>query len=147
MASKYDQGFYTPINPEKYIGEGKIFYRSSWERKLMEMLDTHSNIIHWASESIKIPYVNPFTNKYTVYVPDFLIIYEDKDGIRKSEIIEIKPLKETVLSEARTAKDKAAVALNSFKWKAATEWANRHGIIFRVMNENSIFNNPTKKRK
>jgi len=143
----YVQGKFIPTSPEKYVGTYPIYFRSSWEFKLMQMLDTHSNIVNWASESIRIPYINPFTNKYSIYVPDFLIVYEDKNGARKAEIVEIKPLKETMLSEAKGARDKAAVALNSFKWKAATEWAKQHGLTFRVMNETHIFNNPTKKRK
>ena len=143
----YVHGEYKPQNPDKYVGTYPIFFRSSWEFKLMQMLDSHPSIINWASESLKIPYINPFTNKYSVYVPDFLIVYDDKDGKRKSEIVEIKPLKETTLSEAKGARDKAAVALNAFKWKAATEWARSHGMTFRVMTENNIFNNPTKKRK
>lgn len=147
MASKYYQGTYTLINPEKYVGNNSPIFRSSWEIKLMQMLDTNPNVIHWASESIKIPYINPFTNKYSVYIPDFFVVYEDKNNNRKSEIIEVKPLKETVLSEAKSQRDKAAVALNQFKWKAASEWARSKGIGFRVMNEDSIFNNPGKRKR
>lgn len=146
MAHKYHQNFFTPTNPEKYVGQNIPYFRSSWERKFMETLDTHPSIIQWASESIKIPYINPFTNKYSVYIPDFLIIYDDKHNVRKTEIIEIKPLKETTLSEARSQRDKASVALNMFKWKAATAWAKQHGITFRVMNEADIYNDPRKKR-
>lgn len=142
----YVQGKFTPTSPDKYVGTYPIYFRSSWEFKLMQMLDTHPSVLNWASESIRIPYTNPFTNKYSIYVPDFFIVSEDKNGIRKAEIIEIKPLKETLLSEARGARDKAAVALNSFKWKAATEWAKQHGMVFRVMNETHIFNNPTKRK-
>jgi hypothetical protein len=142
----YVHGEFKPTAPDKYVGTYPIYFRSSWEFKLMKMLDTHPNIINWASESIKIPYINPFTNKYSVYVPDFLIISEDKNGNRKAEIIEVKPLKETTMEEAKGAKDKAAVALNSVKWKAATEWAKHHGMSFRVMTENHIFDNPKKRR-
>ena len=147
MASKFHQGQYTPINPDKYVGTYPIHFRSSWEIRLMETLDTNPNIIHWASESIKIPYINPFTNKPSMYIPDFFIVYDDKNNNRKAEIIEVKPLKETLLSEARSQRDKAAVALNAFKWKAATEWAKQHSMTFRVMSEFDIFNKPGKKRK
>lgn len=112
----------------------------------MQMLDTHPNIIHWASESIRIPYINPFTNKPTIYIPDFFVVYDDKDNTRRAEIIEVKPRKEMLLAEARSQRDKAAVALNAFKWKAATEWAKAHSMTFRVMSETDIFNNPRKKR-
>jgi hypothetical protein len=142
----YVHGEFKLSNPDKYIGTHPIYFRSSWEFKLMQMFDTHPNILNWASESLKIPYMNPFTNKYSVYVPDFLIVYNDRDGKKKSEIIEVKPLKETMLSEAKTKKDKAAVALNSFKWQAANNWAEQHGLTFRVMTEHDIFNNPVKRK-
>ena len=34
----------------------------------------------WASESIKIPFQNPLTGRHTVYVPDFFIQYNNKNG-------------------------------------------------------------------
>jgi len=147
MAGKYHQGTFTPKNPEKYIGTYPIQFRSSWEIRLMQVFDTHPNVLNWASESIRIPYVNPFTNKPAMYIPDFFVVYDTKSNTRKSEIIEVKPLKETSMESARSQRDKAAVALNAFKWKAAHEWASSRGIAFRVMNEDSIFNSPVNKRK
>ena len=144
---KYVQGHYTPENPTKYVGTYPIVFRSSWEYKLMEMFDTHSSIIEWASESLKIPYTNPFTNKYTVYVPDFVVVYQDAKGTRKAEIIEVKPSKETFLEEAKSQKHKLAAVLNAHKCNAAQIFAQSHGMTFRVMNEHHIFNNPGTKRK
>lgn len=141
MAS-YVQGQYKPVNPSKYVGTYPIYFRSSWEHKVMVMFDTNPNIISWASESLKIPYVNPFTGKYTVYVPDFVVTYVDAKGSQKAEIIEVKPAKETFLEQAKSQRAKAAVALNTYKWAAAQAFANHHGMTFRVMNENNIFNNP-----
>jgi hypothetical protein len=138
----YFQGQYKPINPSKYVGTYPIFFRSSWEHKVMIMFDTNPNIISWASESIKIPYQNPFTGKYTVYVPDFVVTYVDAKGNQKAEIIEVKPAKETFLEKAKSQRAKAAVALNTFKWAAAQAFAKHHGMTFRVMNEENIFNNP-----
>ncbi len=142
MASKYFQGTYTPVNPEKYVGTYPIVWRSSWEFKVMVMFDTNPNISSWASESLKIPYRNPFTGKYTVYIPDFVVSYVDADGMQKAEIIEVKPAKETFLEQAKTQRAKAAVALNTFKWAAAHACAKQHGMQFRVMTETNIFNNP-----
>lgn len=141
MAS-YVQGQYKPVNSSKYVGTYPIYFRSSWEHKVMVMFDTNPNIISWASESLKIPYVNPFTGKYTVYVPDFVVTYVDAKGNQKAEIIEVKPAKETFLEQAKSQKAKAAVALNTYKWAAAQAFANHHGMTFRVMTENNIFNNP-----
>jgi hypothetical protein len=145
MSRSYVQGQYKPLNPSKYVGQYPIIFRSSWEFTVMKMLDTNPNIISWASESIKIPYQNPFTGKYTVYVPDFIVNYIDATGKQKAEIIEVKPAKETFLEQAKSAKSKAAVALNTHKWAAAHAFAKQHGMSFRVMNENNIFNNPKRK--
>jgi hypothetical protein len=141
-AGKFDKGYYTPVNPEKYIGSKPPLHRSSWERKVMEMFDANPNILKWSSESLKIPYQNPFTGKYTVYVPDFVVTYVDAKGNHITEIIEVKPAKETFLEQAKSQKAKAAVALNTFKWAAAQVYAKNHGLSFRVMTENNIFNNP-----
>ena len=146
MARKYHQGIYTPINSGKYAGLSLPHFRSSWEFKAMQFFDTNPNIISWASESLKIPYQNPFTGKYTVYVPDFVVTYIDAKGNQKAEIIEIKPAKETFLEQARSQQAKAAVALNTFKWAAAQAFAKSHGMTFRVMSESNIFNNPSGKR-
>jgi len=140
--NSYVQGQYKPINPAKYVGTYPIMFRSSWEFKVMQMFDSNSNITSWASESLKIPYQNPFTGKYTVYVPDFVVTYVDAKGNQRAEIIEVKPAKETFLEQAKSQKAKAAVALNTFKWAAAQAFAKNHGMTFRVMNEGNIFNNP-----
>jgi hypothetical protein len=142
MASKYVQGYYTVLNPDKYVGKGKPMFRSSWEFKVMQMFDTNPNITNWASESLKIPYQNPFTGKYTVYVPDFIVTYVDAKGNRKAEIIEVKPAKETFLEQAKSQRAKAAVALNTYKWAAAHAFAKQHGMTFRVLTEQNLFNNP-----
>jgi len=141
----YVQGQYKPINPGKYVGSYPIIFRSSWEHKVMVMFDTNPSITSWGSESIKIPYQNPFTGKYTVYVPDFVVTYVDAKGNQKAEIIEVKPAKETFLEQAKSQRAKAAVALNTFKWAAAQAFAKHHGMTFRVMNEENIFNNPKRK--
>src|SRR5664280_2746553 len=138
MANNYHQGQYKPAHPEKYVGTYPIFFRSSWENRVMQMFDTNPNIISWASESLKIPYRNPFTGKYTVYVPDFVVTYVDAKGNQKAEIIEVKPAKETFLEQAKSQRAKAAVALNTFKWAAAHEFAKQHGLGFRIMNEGNI---------
>lgn len=142
MAHSYSKGKYTPTNPNKYVGTYPIIFRSSWELKVMIMFDNDPRIHTWASEPLKIPYQNPFTGKYTVYVPDFVVTYVDAKGNQKAEIIEVKPAKETFLEQAKSQKAKAAVALNTFKWQAAQVFAQNHGMSFRVMTENNIFNNP-----
>ena len=139
FVSKYSQGFYTPTNPEKYIGKGSIRYRSSWEWAYMNFLDESSGVLQWASESIRIPYRNPFTGKNTIYVPDFFMLYVDKDGKKHAEVIEIKPSKETTMEGAKSMRDRASVALNQAKWAAANAWCRSQGLVFRVLTESDIF--------
>ncbi len=107
----------------------------------MQFCDNNPAILGWASEAIKIPYRNPFTNKQTIYVPDFLIIYIDAAQQKHAEVIEIKPSTETLVEKARSVRDRAYVALNHAKWAAATAWCKNQGMRFRVVTENEIFHN------
>jgi hypothetical protein len=139
---KFAQGKFEPKNPEKYIGIGSPRYRSSWEWAVMNMFDQNPAIQRWASESIKIPYKNPFTGKNTIYVPDFFVNYIDKTGKQHAELWEVKPLKQTGLKEAGKSKHAQAHAiLNMAKWEAARSWCKQQNIIFRVISENDIFHN------
>ena len=144
---KFSQGFFTPTNPEKYIGRGSIKYRSSWELRFMNFLDTHPSVKQWASEAISIKYENPVAKKVKSYIPDFFIIYEDATGNRKGELVEIKPHKETTLEAAgRSTKNQIQAVVNQAKWAAAKEFCSRNGISFRVITEHDMFTN-TKKAK
>jgi len=95
--AKYAQSQYRIKNIEKYIGNKTPFYRSSWEFHFCKFCDENPNILKWASEAIKIPYRNPFTGKYTVYVPDFFISYIDAENRQHNELIEVKPNNQTSL--------------------------------------------------
>lgn len=148
MANNYSQGYYTVLNPEKYVGSGTPKYRSGWELTFMRFCDNHPSVVSWASENVRIPYKNPFTGKDTFYVPDFFVVYQNAAG-RKAELVEIKPKAQAVMELARSQQEKAAVALNMVKWHAARAWCKRMGATFRVLTEEDIFNNanPTKKRR
>ncbi len=91
MIPRFAKGKFSPKNKEKYVGLKNPTYRSSWEHAFMRLCDEHPNVAKWASESIKIPYRHPFTGKYTVYVPDFFIVYVDKNGAKHAELIEVNP--------------------------------------------------------
>ena len=80
----FARGRYELKNPNKYIGTRTPMYRSSWEWQFMKLCDEHPSVAKWASESIKIPYRNPLDGKYTVYVPDFFIVYSNKKGKTKA---------------------------------------------------------------
>mgnify|MGYP003352363661 FL=1 len=139
MANNYTQGFFTPTNPQKYIGSNSPKYRSGWELTVMRFCDNHPSVIAWASESLRIPYRNPFTGRDTTYYPDFLITYQDKNGNKISEVVEVKPRNQASLELARSQQEKAAVILNMAKWEAARAWCKAHGLKFRVVTEQDIF--------
>ena len=139
VRTRFSQGRFTPKNPDKYIGTYPIRYRSSWELVFMNKCDTHPNIKQWASESIKIPYRNPLTKKHTIYVPDFLVSYVDKTGKPHVEVIEIKPVRQSMMEKARGARARAVVAINTAKWEAAGKWCKKNGMTFRVMTEADMF--------
>ena len=136
---QFAKGVYDLKNPQKYAGKKAPFYRSSWELTFMRMCDNHPAVLSWASEPVRIPYRNPFTGKYTMYVPDFIMVYQNKNGQKIGELVEIKPKAQTLMEKAKTQNDKAKILLNREKWKAAGEWAKRKGLRFRIVNEDSIY--------
>lgn len=139
MATKYHQQIFKPKHPEKYVGKGSIKMRSSWETHFAIFCDTNPNILEWASEAIRIPYIHPFTHKKTSYVPDFLIRYKDASGNIKTELIEIKPYKQSVVEGKMNQKQKATVAINHAKWQAAAAYCKKAGIDFRIVTEKDLF--------
>lgn len=138
--SRFAQGKYTIKNPEKYIGTKTPTYRSSWEFAFCKFCDEHPSVAKWASEAIKIPYRNPFTGKYTIYVPDFFISYVDKNGKQQHEIIEVKPSDQAFRENVGKSKhNQAHYVLNQAKWGAARAYAKQQGLVFRIVTENDLF--------
>ena len=143
---KFAKGRYNLKNQEKYIGLKTPTYRSGWEQAFMRLCDEHPNVHKWASESIKVPYRHPFTGKYTVYVPDFFVVYIDKDGKKHAELIEVKPLAQTNMESAgRNMGKRKQVIINQAKWEAATAYAKQNRIRFRVVSEEQLFHNGNRK--
>jgi hypothetical protein len=143
--ANFRQGNYIVKNPNKYVGKGTPRYRSGWELTFMMFLDSNDNIVQWASESISIPYRNPITGKQSMYVPDFFVTYRSRDNTTRAELIEIKPKKQSLIESKMSDRDRAIVAVNYAKWDSATKWARRNGLTFRVINEDQIFHQGTKK--
>jgi hypothetical protein len=137
--SRFQQGTFTPKNADKYVGKKLPYYRSSWELRFCMVCDQHPNIIQWASEPVQIPYYNPVTLKMSFYIPDFIIYYVDKNNNKKAEMIEIKPIQQASLKEAKTKKDKIALIVNMAKWKAAKAFCTKQGMVFRIMTRDQIF--------
>ena len=103
----------------------------------MKMVDTNPNIVQWMCEPkhLNIRYQNPLKKKVCSYWPDFLIKYAN--GV--IELIEIKPFKETVLTENSTQYDKLMLVQNHSKWAAAKVFCDKRKINFRVITEKQLF--------
>jgi hypothetical protein len=141
-------GSFVPKNPQKYVAANihNITYRSSWEQSMMMVLDNHPNVVGWASEAVRIPYQKPVMEgghmimKATFYVPDFFVVYEDRDGKRHTELIEIKPSDEHPSYGKKTSRLKEArQALNALKWQAALKFCQARGWTFRVATDRDLF--------
>lgn len=146
--ANFAQGTFVPINSKKYVGKGNPRYRSGWEWAFFQFCDTNENVLEWASEAISIKYQHPITGKITNYVPDVFLRYRTRNNKVCTEIIEIKPKKQSVIAEGSrmSERDRMIVAINHAKWAAAQAWCQRAGIVFRVLNEDALFRNPGKKR-
>jgi hypothetical protein len=142
--SRWANGTYTLMNPAKYVGNGTPRYRSGWEHAFFKFCDSNDAVLQWASESIAIPYRNPITGKPSQYIPDILMTYRTRDNLVKAELIEIKPKKQSVIEEKMSSRDRAVVAINYAKWHAATLWAKKNGLTFRVVTEQDMFKNGSK---
>jgi hypothetical protein len=144
--ANYAQGTFTPRNPQKYVGKHKPKYRSGWELTFMTFCDTHKSVTHWASESMSVPYRSPLDGKMHMYIPDFFVVYQNKFGKAIAEVVEIKPKKQSLIeSRTASARDRAVVAVNHAKWQAATAYCKMQGFSFRVITEDDLFRNGSRK--
>ena len=147
MPRRFAQGRFSLKNPDKYMGTKDPLYRSSWEFAFMKFCDESAAIAKWASEAVRIPYRNPLTGRYTIYVPDFFINYVDKGGQPHAEIVEIKPQNQSLKEKVgKNLNNQASYILNRAKWEAATVWCRQKGLRFRVINETDIFHQGNKRR-
>tara|TARA_E500000178_G_C16983893_1_gene737210 strand:- start:621 stop:1061 length:441 start_codon:yes stop_codon:yes gene_type:complete len=145
--AKFAQGRYVVKNPAKYVGTKSPLARSSWETVFMRMLDEHPNVAQWASESIKIPYKDPLTGKYSIYVPDFFIVYNDKNGKQHAEVIEVKPKNQTLREKVGKSRfNQEQYIKNMAKWEAAAAWCKQKRVRFRIVSEEEIFHQGAKRK-
>ena len=144
--AKFAQGRFEMKNPDKYVGKKTPLARSSWEFVFMRMLDENPGVLNWASESIQIPYQDPLTGRYTIYVPDFFMVYADKSGKKHAEVIEVKPASQTFREQVGKSKyNQEQYVKNLAKWEAAQVWCKQQGLVFRVVNEGDIFHQGAKR--
>jgi hypothetical protein len=144
--SKFAQGVFTPKNPRKYVGKGQPRYRSGWEWSFFHFCDQNDQVLEWASEAVVIKYRHPFTGKITNYIPDVFLRYRTRNNKICTELVEIKPRKQSVIEGKMNERNRMIVAINHAKWAAARAWCQQAGIVFRVLNEDSLFRNTGKTR-
>jgi hypothetical protein len=95
-------------------------YRSGYESKVYELLDSWVEVEGFAVEPFKIPYV--FEGKPKTYTPDILVSFLDGH----KELWEIKPENQTGLP------------INKAKWKSAEAACDTRGWLFKVITEQVI---------
>lgn len=155
--AEWHQGIFSPKFSKKVLNENAIYFRSSYELRMMNYLDLNDNVIRWGSEVIVIPYVNEVDGKKHRYVTDFYA--EIKQGsIIKKYIIEVKPMNQCEqLNEKgelilpRPPKKKTAKALQNYlnkcntirknhsKWSYAREFCKRNGLEWLVITECDLY--------
>ena len=136
------KGKFVPSNPSKYLGNWKkIIFRSLWERKVMIWCDTSGNVLEWSSEEIIIPYICPTDRKRHRYYPDFYI-KSINNGVIKTQIVEVKPKKQTSPPTKGRKKRKTYLIesktwiKNQAKWEAAVEYCKDRNWEFHIITEN-----------
>jgi hypothetical protein len=139
------KGYFKPKNPNKYLGDPtNIIYRSLWELKLMGFLDTHPEIVSWASEEVVIPYRSPVDNRLHRYFPDFVVKKKTENNVVETLLIEIKPESQVIEPKRqkkptkRYIKEVMTYGVNQAKWKAAERYCKDRNWKFIVMTEHHL---------
>lgn len=124
VQGKYDKSKYGKSGYGTYKKAGRVFFRSSWEKKAFEMLDTDNNVESFVVEPFSIPYFRKEGNRKNLrnYVPDILVTYTD--GSKK--LVEVKP---ACYLEA---------VINIAKFTAAREKCLNEGWAFEVWTQKEL---------
>jgi hypothetical protein len=112
---RFREGYYESTKMGK-----SIHYRSGYEAKIYEYLDSDAEVLTFEVEPFEIDYIHK--GKAHKYVPDILIRFLDG----RTELWEVKPSSQTMLEK------------NQDKWFAATKACKTRGWEFIVMTETGI---------
>lgn len=162
---KFHQGYYYPKHPEKCLTKENV-YRSGWEYFFMRYCDDSPNIVRWASEPVKVQYLNPVANmqkcvkegldpqnplnwKVCNYYTDFWIEMKGQNNTIRKIFIEIKPYAQTqqpkpinenasMKEHKRYNREAETYLVNIQKWKAATKEFQSRGAEFMVVTEKTL---------
>ena len=162
--SNYNQGNYIPKNKDKVIKlntQGGVYFRSSWEKKIMHWLDNNNTITKWGAECMRIPYQKThFDNgdtkiKEHSYFPDFYYEMRLSDDTLKQVVVEVKPMKEfQMVQDLNEGKlnvpengmkklknfeyDLKMAYKNKQKWETMINWCNKKGYDFIIITEQHL---------
>ena len=139
------KGFFKPKNPHKYRGDrNNIIYRSRWELRVMTFLDDHPDVITWGSEEVIVPYKSPIDGRWHRYFVDFIVTKINKDGVKETSLIEVKPASQTVPPQVSNKKTKRYITevttwgVNQAKWAAAEKFCRQKGWTFHIFTEKEL---------
>lgn len=146
--SQFKQGYYKPINPQKYVGKGDLIYRSSWEEKFCIYCDKNPNVTMWAIEPERyiVPYISVIDHKEHWYHPDFYVkVKDDSEQGFKELLVEIKPTKDLRRPKKPNRLSEKAIKnykyrsktylVNMCKYKYAKKYAEQRGMEFIFVTE------------
>lgn len=139
---KYKQGFYKPVNPDKFLGSTAI-YRSGLELGFFKFCDLNENVLKWGSENIVIPYVSPLDGKVHRYFVDNYVVIKEGINIKKY-LIEIKPFNQTrppttkYRKKAHLIYEQKQYTTNLAKWEAARKYCSMKGLQFLILTEKEL---------
>lgn len=143
-SSKFYQGKYRVKYPSKYSGSiSDVVYRSSWEAKFMVWCDHNPNVVSWASETVVIPYISPVDGRPHRYFVDFYVKIQDRNGVVKGFLVEVKPKKQTIPPQQqkktkRFIQEALTYEVNQAKWNAASKYCEERGMQFLVLTEDHL---------
>ena len=138
---QFKKGIYPLKNPQKFLGKGNPFFRSSYEEKFFKMCDEGTKIKQWGSESFAIPYINPFDGKQHLYYIDNFVIMTDGSKY----LVEVKPFKQTIPPTVSKRKKKETILfenytynVNQAKWESANKFAKSKKWQFILITEKEL---------
>lgn len=138
------QGYFIPDNPHKYVGDvNKIIFRSSYELKFLQHLDSEPSVLRYNSEEVVVPYRSPVDNRFHRYFVDFWVEIKTRTGIEQ-KLIEIKPYSQTLEPKKKKRKSRKYLLemktymVNKAKWEAASAYAIEMNAEFLVFTEREL---------
>lgn len=136
---RFKQGVINPQSCKKLFPSQKnepIIYRSSYEKRFIEWLETCKDVEMWGSECTPVKYINAYDGKTHTYYPDYVALV---NGIMC--IYEVKPYNQCVPPNSNIPKDSYAwktYITNMSKWKACQRICESKGMKFKIITEKTI---------